>query len=263
MRVRASPNGPSRQPCGPRWIRVVSAAEKQLDLEQPTRSRATSNHRCPRTPRGQVPGDRRRAAEALGWSGRSEDIDIVPETCEANLGRLAKTLDELGAKLIGDPAYPDGLPVPGGFDARLLATKDVWNLMTTHGQLDITTDPSGTRGYAELINRALKRPIPGTTTMVHVASARDIIASKTAAGGPKDIAMLPALRQELGPWLGVGARETNPRAEAAQAGRGHRCLFGRWGRESPSACCNHTFVDHRRRPISARASYRPHWSYVT
>jgi hypothetical protein len=94
------------------------------------------------------------AAEALGWSGRSEDIDIVPETSKENLARLARALDELDASLIGDPAYPEGLPVPGGFDAYLLATKQVWNLMTPHGQLDITTHPSGTGGYTDLIHRA-------------------------------------------------------------------------------------------------------------
>jgi hypothetical protein len=141
------------------------------------------------------------AAEALGWSGRSEDIDIVPETSKENLARLARALDELDAKLIGDPAYPEGLPVPGGFDARLLATKQVWNLMTAHGQLDITTHPSGTGGYTDLIHRASPQRIPGTTAPVPVASAADIIASKTAAGRPKDIAMLPALRRELAPWL--------------------------------------------------------------
>lgn len=141
------------------------------------------------------------AAEALGWSGRSEDIDIVPEVSEANLSRLAKALNELDAKLIGDPAFPDGVDVPSGFDRRLLATKQVWNLITSHGQLDITTHPSGTTGYADLIQRSVKRQIPGTTLTVAVASAEDIIASKTAAGRPKDIAVLPALRRELAPWL--------------------------------------------------------------
>jgi hypothetical protein len=91
--------------------------------------------------------------------------------------------------------------VPGGFDARLLATKQVWNLITRHGQLDITTHPSGTGGYTDLIDRVLEQRIPGTANLVLVASARDIIASKTAAGRPKDIAMLPALRRELAPVL--------------------------------------------------------------
>jgi hypothetical protein len=141
------------------------------------------------------------AAEALGWSGRSEDLDIVPETSKANLERLANALNDLDAKLIGDPTYPDGVPVPGGFDARLLGTKQVWNLTTPHGQLDVTSLPSGTRGYDDLIVRAMHRAIPGTTTPVSVASAQDIIASKTAAGRAKDIAVLPALRQELKPWL--------------------------------------------------------------
>jgi hypothetical protein len=60
-----------------------------------------------------------------------------------------------------------------------------------------------------LIRRAVRRQIPGTTTGVYVASAGDIIASKTAAGRPKDIAMLPALRRELERWLGP----TDPDAE--------------------------------------------------
>lgn len=93
--------------------------------------------------------------------------------------------------------------MPGGFDARLLGTKRIWNLITRHGWLDITTEPSGTRGYADLVGRAIERQIPGTRTSVPVASAQDIITSKTAAGRPKDIAMLPALRRELAPWLGL------------------------------------------------------------
>ena len=74
-------------------------------------------------------------------------------------------------------------------------------VLDRHGQLDITTHPSGTGGYTDLVHRASPQRIPGTTAPVPVASAADTIASKTAAGRPKDIAMLAALRRELAPWL--------------------------------------------------------------
>jgi hypothetical protein len=102
--------------------------------------------------------------------------------------------------------------VIGAGRLRRSATRDkqVWNLMTAHGQFDITPDPSGTRRHENLINGAVRRQIPGTTTSVSVASARDIIASKTAAGRPKDIAVLPALRRELERWLDPSEPDGEP-----------------------------------------------------
>jgi hypothetical protein len=81
--------------------------------------------------------------------------------------------------------------------------------MTRHGQLDVTSQPSGTNGYEDLVQHASEHLIPGTSTAVRVASAADIIRSKTAAGRPKDIAMLPALRRELARWLDDGSSEAS------------------------------------------------------
>jgi hypothetical protein len=139
------------------------------------------------------------AAEARGWRGRTIDIDIVPAPEPENLDRLAAALNELDAKIAVGISEPDGLPVPGGFDRRLLATNTIWNLTTPHGPLDLTFKPSGTDGYHDLARHATPAPIPGGTHTALVASSADIIRSKTAAGRPKDLAVLPQLQAELQP----------------------------------------------------------------
>lgn len=68
--------------------------------------------------------------------------------------------------------------------------------MARQGPLDITARQSGTDGYDDLVERAVEEQVPGTTRPVMIASAEDIIASETAAGRPKELAMLPALRRE-------------------------------------------------------------------
>ncbi|MGD0451980.1 MAG: hypothetical protein ABSB69_00140 [Solirubrobacteraceae bacterium] len=137
------------------------------------------------------------AAEARGWRGRTLDVDVVPASDPQNLDRLASALNELDARMAGVSDAPDGLRVPGGFDRRLLASSTVWNLTTAHGPLDITFKPSGTDGYEDLARQATRLQIPGAAQPVLVASSKDIIRSKTAAGRAKDLAVLPALRAEL------------------------------------------------------------------
>ena len=68
------------------------------------------------------------------------DVDVVPDTDEENLGRLSVALDELHAR-VWAPGEPGGLPFD--HDADSLAAVRVWNLVTDHGRLDITFEPSG------------------------------------------------------------------------------------------------------------------------
>jgi hypothetical protein len=139
------------------------------------------------------------AAEARGWRGRSVDIDVVPASDEGNLERLAAALAELDAHIVAGVGEPRGVEVPGGFDARLLATNAVWNLLTSSGPLDLTFQPSGTAGYEDLVEQATHEQVPGSDTKVLVAAAADIIRSKAAAGRAKDLAVLPQLREDLAP----------------------------------------------------------------
>jgi hypothetical protein len=137
------------------------------------------------------------AAEARGWRGRSLDIDVAPAGHEHNLDRLAAALQEIDAHLAGGAGEPDGVEVPGGFDARLLMTNTVWNLLTSCGPLDLAFRPAGTAGYEDLIERATPELIPGSDLKVLVAAGEDIIRSKAAAGRAKDLALLPQLREDL------------------------------------------------------------------
>lgn len=117
----------------------------------------------------------------------TRDVDVCPATDRENLGRLSEALSELHA-LIRTDAVDGGLPF--AHDAESLARSSMWNLVCDAGELDITFEPSG-GGYGHLAPRAVIIELLGHA--VPVAAIDDVIASKTAAGRPKDLAALPAL----------------------------------------------------------------------
>ncbi len=122
----------------------------------------------------------------------TEDADITPEATRANLARLAAALRELDAR-IRTESVPDGLPF--ACDAAGLAAAQTWNLVTDAGDLDVSFQPSGTRGYPDLRRDATSAEIYNVT--VQIASLSDIIRSKQAANRPKDQRVLPTLREIL------------------------------------------------------------------
>lgn len=121
------------------------------------------------------------AANIHGYPLPTEGVDITPETSTTNQRRVAAALDEMNAddgvandpNVVGDP-----------------------HLTTDLGNLDIVTEPAGTRGYADLRRDASDVQL-GRDLTVSVASLPDIIRSKEAAGRAKDHAALPALRATL------------------------------------------------------------------
>jgi hypothetical protein len=120
------------------------------------------------------------------------DVDVVPERTEQNLRRLSDALRGMHAR-IWTSGEPDGIPF--GHDAPSLAGSNVWNLVTDHGRLDITFEPSGTGGFDDLERDAVHLEILGVE--VDVASLADVIRSKEAAGREKDRLVLPVLRRLL------------------------------------------------------------------
>jgi hypothetical protein len=122
----------------------------------------------------------------------TEDADITPETDRQNLDRLAAALGELNAR-VRPKSEPDGLPFR--CDGETLAGGETWNLTTDAGDLDVTFQPSGTRGYRDLRREAAQVQLYGVT--VRIASLSDVIRSKQAANRPKDQRMLPTLREIL------------------------------------------------------------------
>lgn len=122
----------------------------------------------------------------------TEDADITPERSKTNLRRLSAALQELGAR-VRVAEVPDG--VPFAHDATSLATLTTLNLVTDSGDLDLTFEPAGTSGYADLRRDAEDARLYGV--VVQVASLADVVRSKQAANRPKDQRVLPTLRELL------------------------------------------------------------------
>jgi hypothetical protein len=120
------------------------------------------------------------------------DIDIVPDPQHENVDRLSKALRAMNAR-VWTEGEPEG--VPFDHDAISLAGAATWNLVTDLGRLDVTFEPSGTSGYADVARDAIHLTISGVG--VDVASLGDVIRSKEAAGRDKDRLVLPVLRRLL------------------------------------------------------------------
>ena len=85
------------------------------------------------------------AAQARGWPGRTEDIDMTPERSQGNLSRLAAAVEELGGGFrVDERRYPDGFRPPGGIDARTFRSQICVAFATRHGQFDVVLLPDGT-----------------------------------------------------------------------------------------------------------------------
>jgi hypothetical protein len=132
-------------------------------------------------------------AAALHGAGTvTFDVDIVPDSAPENLARLCLALDELDARI-----RVDG--IGGGLsfdhDARSLGSMEVLNLVTNHGDFDVTFHPSGVASFSEWDENAQETEALG----VHfrLASLADVIRSKEAAGRPKDQIAVPILRELL------------------------------------------------------------------
>ncbi len=133
------------------------------------------------------------------------DVDIVPERAGENVRRLSEALKAMHARVwtVGEP---EGLPFD--HDTQSLDGSRVWNLVTDHGRLDITFEPSGTAGYEDVSRHAVHLTILGVE--VDVASLADVIRSKEAAGREKDRLVLPVLRRILEETERAGRRASTP-----------------------------------------------------
>jgi len=139
------------------------------------------------------------AIQSHGRHYVTEDIDVTPDTEQANLLRLADALNELDCRLVTDPADPSSwVALPADyFTPRSLLAASVWNLATRHGLLDLSFTPSGfPGGYADLAPGAISMPAAGTSVSVLVASLEDVHASKRAADRPKDRAYFQSYEEE-------------------------------------------------------------------
>ena len=117
----------------------------------------------------------------------TKDLDICYSTQAVNLEALGSVLVSLGARLRG---IDEDLPfVP---DARTLRATQILTLETSQGGLDLLVDPVGCPPYAELRSGADVMAIGDVE--VRVASVAHLLAMKTAAGRPQDLADIEALQ---------------------------------------------------------------------
>ena len=121
------------------------------------------------------------------------DIDFTPEASRENLDRLSLALTDLGARIRAG-GVPEG--VPFSHDGASLGAAMIWNLVCDAGVFDIAFRPSGfSRGYDDLASHARAVVVDGVPTQI--ADLADVVASKRAAGRPKDVAALPVLEAFL------------------------------------------------------------------
>jgi hypothetical protein len=120
----------------------------------------------------------------------TRDTDICPAADDPNLRALASALRDLDAK-IRTPDAPDGLVF--SCDEAFLRQMKLLNLITRFGDLDLSFEPAGTGGYAQLSAGAVEYDL-GHGLRVAVAALEDIIHSKEAANREKDRQALPTLR---------------------------------------------------------------------
>ncbi|MEI2702986.1 MAG: DUF6036 family nucleotidyltransferase [Baekduia sp.] len=126
------------------------------------------------------------AAVLHGSPRNTWDLDLGFATDAANLTALGNVLIELGARLYG---IEEDVPfVP---DADTLRRTEILTLSTDLGKVDLLTRPQGAPRYELLREHAVAKDIDGVRVLI--ASIPDLIAMKSAAGRPKDLADIAEL----------------------------------------------------------------------
>lgn len=129
------------------------------------------------------------AAIAQGYPLTTHDLDVTPDRDPGNLERLARALTDLGVRR----RVARGEAVVFPVDPVFLGQGSSWTLETVDGTaFDLVFEPAGTSGYPDLVQDAATLDL-GEGLEVAVASLRDLIRMKQAAGRPKDLAQIPAL----------------------------------------------------------------------
>ena len=117
------------------------------------------------------------------------DADICAARDDENLERLAQALRAVHARL-RTATDPEGIPLL--LDGPFLSKMTMMNFVTDGGAFDLSFTPAAfPSGYETFAEDAVSYDIDGL--IVPVASLENIIASKRAAGRPKDLAVLPIL----------------------------------------------------------------------
>jgi predicted nucleotidyltransferase len=127
---------------------------------------------------------------AMGLQGSAhltKDMDFCYERSRPNLERLATALKPHHPALRGAPA---GLPFH--FDAETISRGLNFALSTDLGDIDFLGEVTGLGGFASV--RAASNMMSVSGIEVRVLSLVGLIKSKSAAGRPRDLYVLPELK---------------------------------------------------------------------
>jgi hypothetical protein len=127
------------------------------------------------------------AVQVYGHVRMTNDIDLIPSPTPQNLERLAAALKDLKARVLN----------PGSekleIDTKMLPRATLWQLATTHGDIDILHDAPGAAPFPQLRERALLITLGDHS--IPIASRDDLIKMKRAAGRAVDLADIAALTE--------------------------------------------------------------------
>lgn len=129
------------------------------------------------------------AAVLSGAPVNTLDTDVLLERSPENLERLLAALVELDA-IYRDPAHRRIGPT-----VERLKGLGQQQLITRFGPLDVLGTIGNQRTYDELRSRTIEMPLRGR--VVRVLELGAVIESKEEANRPKDLAVLPVLRETL------------------------------------------------------------------
>lgn len=132
------------------------------------------------------------AERMLGSPRSTDDFDICPATGAENLERLAAMLNEIGARWAPPGLEELGFDPAEPWSAASFKAQTSLTLLTAYGRFDIWPRPDGTKGYSELIKRAVDVEVG--ELKVKAVHLEDSIRIKRAIGGPKYLGHLSLLR---------------------------------------------------------------------
>jgi hypothetical protein len=122
------------------------------------------------------------AIQAYGGQRLTQDLDVAIAASTDNVVRVASALLALDARILG----PDGQRSRSVPSAPLLASSDLWHLITIHGPLDVLTLPAHLGSFTDM--RARAHEVPLGDLSIPIAHREDLLKMKRAAGRPQDLA---------------------------------------------------------------------------
>lgn len=130
------------------------------------------------------------AATLHGSARLTQDVDVVYARDAENLRRIVRALAPLHPSLRG---APPGLPFR--LDEQALAAGLNFTLSTSAGDIDLLGEITGAGKYEALVERTTEVELFGTRC--RCLDLPTLIASKIAAGRPKDLEVIAELRALL------------------------------------------------------------------